>query len=70
MRNTNIACEQFHIISVEDFFGEPHAFFFVHAVVIGHNASRVLPAMLQVDDTVVEFFRDRFMGINTRYTAH
>ena len=70
MRNADMAREQFYIIDVEDFFGEPHAFFFVHAVIISHNACCVLSAVLQVDDAVVEFSCHRFMGINAGYTAH
>jgi len=70
LRNANVARKKFHVGLIENFLGESHPFFFMHAVVVGHDARSVLSPMLEMDYTVVEFCRDRFMRIYTSYTAH
>ena len=70
VRNSDVSRQQFHVRFVEDLLSESHAFFFMHAVIISHDSSRILSAMLQMNYTVIEFSCDRFMGIYTSDTAH
>ena len=68
--NAPVALETEHVVLVENFADIPRAFLKVKALVVRQNPSGVLTAVLQVDETVVDFSRDGFVGEDSNYSTH